>query len=406
MADGYLPIYIYQVGLHNQHSGPDFFNAKIKIGHTIWAGNIEIHLKSSDWNKHGHHKDAAYNNVILHVVYENDELILNAKAQPIPTLELKHCIHKYVLYNYQNILKSKGWIPCSQQINTVNKTTIKLWLDRLVYERLERKSSDIKTILVENNNDWENTFYQLLFTHFGLKTNALPFELLAKNTPLKIIEKHANPIQIEALLFGQAGFLNDHIQEAYCLKLVKEYQFLKNKFKLTPLNKSIWKFLRMRPANFPTIRISQLANLLSKTPRLFNAVIEATSCQEVANLFTSTASKYWDTHYQFGMESTHKQIKKIGASTLNNIMINVVVPMIFVYGKSINNEELTHKSIQWLSQLKPEKNAILSKWATLNIDIKNAMDTQALIELKNNYCSEKKCLNCSIGNKLLSTHGS
>jgi len=403
--DGNKPIEIQRAGVQNFDSGPDFFNAKIKVGDTLWVGNVELHIKSSDWIKHKHDKDLAYNNVILHVVYENDIPVFNSKNQLIPTLELKPLIKKNVIDNYQELQVSKDWIPCGNQIQEIDSTIVNLWLERLVYERLERKSTEISIILSENNNDWETTFYQVLLKYFGLKINGLPFELLAKSSPLKIVEKHSSINSIEALLFGQAGLLNKNIEDNYYAELTEEYIFLKNKFNLNPLDPSIWKFLRMRPNNFPTIRISQIANLLSKTPRLFNAVINTKTYSELNKMFQIKASEYWNYHYTFGQESTYIKPKKIGWQTVNNIIINVIAPITFVYGKSVNNEELIDRSLNWLTEIDPEKNSIISNWSKLKINANNARDTQALIELKNNYCSEKKCLNCNIGNKLLNRHG-
>lgn len=393
-------IKIIKSGQHNTNAGPDFFNAQIQINDTLWAGNIEIHINASDWNKHQHQKDSTYDNVILHVVFDADCKIFNSKNQQIPTLELKSIISPNVIDNYQYLVKSKGWIACENQIQLVDSFTINNWMQRLAFERLERKSLAINEVLLQNKNDWESTFYQLLFKYFGLKVNELPFEMLAKNTPLKIIDKHKTLPSIEALLFGQAGFLN-HANDDYQTNLQKEYLFLRNKFNLQTLDENVWKFLRLRPYNFPTIRIAQLSAILKNNSRLFNKVISAKSINEVKNLFAVAPSKYWDDHFKFGEVSKVNRIKKIGEQTILNIIINVVVPLIFVYGKSINNEELVNKSLQWLEQIKPETNSIITRWKKINIQPKNALETQSLLQLKNNYCSEKKCLNCSIGNKLL-----
>ena len=392
---------IISFGLHNTDAGPDFFNGKVKIGKTIWAGNIELHIKSSDWIKHKHSFDKAYDNVILHVVYDNDVTIKDKDGNAIPTLELKSLISGELIDKYNNLIQSKDWIPCGKQIKTVNEFTINSWINRLAIERLERKSEEIQETLQFNKNNWEETFYQYLFKYFGLKVNALPFEQLAKNTSLKIIEKHNDLFSIEALLYGQAGYLDDNLEDEYFSKLKKEYHFLKSKFDLTPLDKSLWKLLRLRPSNFPTIRISQLANLMNNHTRLFARIIEAKSVKELQQLFIVQASMYWDTHYQFGAEVKDKKIKKIGINTINNIIINVIVPFTFVYGKAKQNEELVNKSLSLLENIKAENNSIIKKWTELGVKSSNAMQTQSLIELKNNYCSQKKCLNCSIGNKII-----
>ncbi|TXB65202.1 DUF2851 family protein [Vicingus serpentipes] len=338
---------------------------------------------------------------MLHVVYENDEEILNSKKQVIPTIELKYLIADNVIENYQSLNQSKSWVPCANQIGIVDSFTINSWLERLAYERLERKSEEIKGVHFQNNNDWESTFYQLLFKYFGLKVNALPFELLAKNTPLNILEKHRNRLSIEAILFGQAGFLNENKEEEYYLKLKKEYDFLKIKFQLTPLNHSVWKFLRLRPYNFPTIRIAQLAQLITLNPRMFNQFLNAKKLKEIQDILSVSASSFWDNHFNFESKSKQENQKKLGAQTINNLIINVIIPVTFLYGKTINNEDIVVKSLNWLEELKSENNSIILNWKALKINANNALQSQALIELKNNYCSKKKCLNCSIGNKLL-----
>jgi len=394
-------IQILKSGQHNTDAGPDFFNAQIKIDNTTWAGNVEIHVKSSDWDKHHHEKDVAYDNVILHVVYVNDKNINNSKGLTIPTLELKSIIDKRLIDNYQKLLANKNWIPCSLQLKQVDSFIVNNWLQRLIVERLERKSIEIKSTLELNRNDWEETFYQQLFKYFGLKVNAEPFLLLAKNTPLKIIEKHHTLNSIEAVLFGQAGFLNEAIDDDYYKALKKEYQFLKTKFSLIPLENTIWKFLRLRPANFPTIRISQLASLLNNEPRLFARIISLNTIQEFHNLFKVQASDYWSEHYQFCKKATKITTKKTGAILIDALIINVVVPFLFVYGESVNDENLKAKALTILQELKSESNTIIDNFELEEIVAKNALDSQALIELKTNYCSQKKCLNCSIGNNLI-----
>ncbi len=394
-------IEVINFGVHNTDAGPDFFNGKIKIDQTIWAGNIEIHINSSDWIKHKHQSDKAYDNVILHVVYKNDKEIKDKDGNAIPTLELKGLIEEELIDNYNSLIQSKDWIPCGKQIKTVDEFAIKSWINRLAIERLERKSGEIGETLQFNKNNWEETFYQYLLKYFGLKVNAHPFELLAKNTPLKTIEKHNDLFSIEALLYGQSGYLDENIEDEYYNKLKTEYHFLKSKFRLTAIDKSLWKLLRLRPNNFPTIRIAQLANLLSNHTRLFNKIIEIESVNELQELFYVQASAYWNTHYRFGVVVKDNKVKKIGINTVNNIIINVIVPFTFVYAKAKQNEELVNKSLNLLENIKAENNFIVEKFAQLGVKSSNAMQTQSLIELKNNYCSQKKCLNCSIGNKIL-----
>jgi hypothetical protein len=393
---------VINFGIHNTDAGPDFFNGKIKVNGATWAGNIELHINSSDWLKHKHQNDKAYDNVILHVVYNNDKQIIDNDGNAIPTIELKGLISQALIANHNNLFCQLGsGIPCENQIKSVDNFTIQSWISRLAIERLERKSEEIQTTLTQNKNNWEETFYQYLFKYFGIKVNGLPFELLAKNTSLKIIEKHNSLFSIEALLFGQAGYLNNSIDDEYYLKLKKEYHFLRSKFDLKSLDSSVWKLLRLRPSNFPTLRIAQLSNLLRKETRLFTKIIEADSIKEIQELFKVEASEYWDSHYQFGKLVEGNKKKRIGLTTINSIIINVIVPFTFVYGKQNQKEELIDKAITLLESVKGENNSIIKKWNELGLITSNAMQTQALLELKNNYCSKKKCLNCSIGNKIL-----
>ena len=394
-------ISIINSGIHNTDAGPDFFNAKVKIDSTIWAGNIEIHINSSDWLAHHHQNDKAYDNVVLHVVYNHDIDIYDANNNPIPTLELKNLINDELINKNKKLQNSRDWIPCQNQIGDVDNFTIENWLSRLSVERLERKSEEIKITLRQNKNDWEQTFYQYLFKYFGLKVNALPFEQLAKNTPLKISEKHKNIASIESLYYGQAGFLEEEIDDNYYLTLKKEYHFLKAKFGLQAIDKSLWKLLRLRPANFPAIRISQLAHLLFNQTRLFAKIIEAKSIKDIENLFKVSASDYWDNHYQFGETTSNTNNKKVGKTLINALIINVVVPFLFVYGKQKQDEKIVDKALMFLEEITPENNTIIKKWKELKVGSHNAMQTQALLELKNNYCSQKKCLNCNIGSKIL-----
>lgn len=394
-------IKILKSGQHNTDAGPDFFNAQIQIGETIWAGNVEIHINSSDWLKHHHEIDNAYNNVILHVVYQHDKEIKNANGNAIPTLELKNLIDHKLISNYKQLIGNKNWIACNTQLKQVDQFVVQNWLERLVFERLERKSTEIAQTLLLNKNDWEETFYQVLFKYFGLKVNSEPFHLLAKNTPLKIVEKHRNLFVIEALLFGQAGFLVDEKDDEYFQRLKKEYHFLQSKFSLTPLDKSLWKLLRLLPANFPSIRIAQLAYLLSNEPRIFSKILAIDSVKELQQLFSLTASSYWNNHYQFGVEQKVSSQKRTGKLMIDSLIVNVVVPMLFVYASSKQDEELKNKAVRFLDELKAEKNTIIFNFEKLGVKSKNALQSQALIELKSNYCSQKKCLHCSIGNYLI-----
>lgn len=386
-------------GIHNYDSGPDFFNAKVKINDTVWAGNIEIHVNSSDWYAHNHHKDKAYDNVILQVVYNHDKDVVRTNGQLIPTLEIK--FDQELLKNYKSLIKSENWIPCQNNISKVDSFTVQNWLEKLTIERLEEKSGKIYELLKQTSNSWETAFYFQLARNFGFKLNSDPFEQLAKSLPLAYLAKHKdNLFQIEALLFGQAGFLNDESGDEYYETLKKEYQYLKSKFKLKPIEKHLWKFLRSRPGNFPTIRIAQFAKLIYNSTSLFSKIIETQTINDFYKLFVVTPSIYWDNHYTFNKESVQK-LKSIGKSAVDIILINTVIPFLFIYGKAKGQDDLKERSINLLENIKAEKNAIITKWEDLGLKSANAFNTQALIQLKNKYCNHKKCLNCQIGDYLI-----
>lgn len=396
------PIEIIKTGEHNTDSGPDFFNAKMKIGKTTWAGNVEIHINSSDWEKHFHQKDNAYDNIILHVVYKVDKRLTRNNGEILPTLELKEKFDENSFKKYLNFKSNENWIPCQKQINSVSSFVIDSWLDRLLVERLERKSDSIIRSLQLNKNNWEETFYQQLARSMGSKVNAEPFELLAKSLSINILSKHKNNLlQIEALLFGQAGMLNTEFKDDYFAALQKEYHFLKQKFNLKPIEAHLWKFLRLRPVNFPTIRLAQIADLIYQSSYLFSKVIEAKNTKEIKKIFVTKTSEYWNDHYQFGKKSS-KRKKSLGADTIDIIIINTIIPFLFVYGKQKNEDQYVDKALRFLEEISGEKNSIIEKWKSLKMPVRSAYYTQALLQLKSEYCDEKKCLQCAIGNKLLS----
>lgn len=392
-------IEILNQGTHNYDSGPDFFNAKIKIENTVWAGNVEVHINSSDWYAHNHHTNKAYDNVILQAVYNHDKEILRTNGQSVPTMELK--FDQNLLKNYDSLIFKEAWVSCQEDIDFVNSFTIQNWIEKLTIERLEEKSDRIKQLLQQTNNSWEEAFYIQIARNFGFKLNSDPFEQLAKSLPLIYLAKHKeNLLQIEALLYGQAGFLEDESGEEYFEILKKEYEFLKNKFKLKPIQKHLWKFLRSRPGNFPTIRLAQFARLIYKSSALFSKVLETESVNDFYKLLQVEPSEYWETHYQFNKESVKKS-KALGKSAIDIILINTIIPFLFVYGKSKGLPELQDRAIEFLEYIRAEKNSIVSKWNELGIKSTSAFETQALIQLKNKYCNHKKCLNCHIGNNLI-----
>ncbi len=394
-------INIISPGTRNNDSGPDFFNAMIEIGDTKWAGNVEIHVHSSDWHRHGHQNNPVYDNIILHVVLNDDKPVINKNHEIIPTIELSGKFNPSILKNYQSFITSKNSIPCHNLIHAIKHFDKLLWFDSLMAERLEKKADEITELLNISNNDFSQIFYQRFARGMGYTANADAMEMLAASLPLNLLAKHKDSLlQIEALLYGNAGLLPDNNKDKYVRQLVEEYAFLQNKYKLTPINNNLWRFMRMRPVSFPTIRISQLANIIYNSSGLLSQIIEANKLQDVISLLSASASPYWDNHYQFEKIAPGKN-KKLGLSTINIILINTIIPFLFVYGKIKNNQQLQDKALDWLTQIKPESNSIIRQFASKGITAENAMQTQALIQLKNSYCAKKRCLSCRFGHLLL-----
>lgn len=395
------PLQIIKKGIHNQDAGPDFSNARLQIGDTTWAGNVEIHTKASDWKKHNHQHDDSYDSIILHVVHENDQPIIRANGEAIPTLELKERIPESLYGKYLHLMANAQWIPCSNSFGEIDPFSRDNWLDRILVERLERKSGEILQNLKHLNNDLEEAFYVQLAGNFGFKINTEPFKRLARSLPYKIIAKHRySLLQIEALLFGQAGLLEEEFVDDYPKQLKTEYQILKSKFQLNPIPGFNWKFLRTRPTNFPTIRLAQLAQVLHHNTNLFSSILEGKTVEDISGIFTVKASEYWDIHYNFD-KSSKKSTKSLGQSAIQNIIINTIVPFLFVYANYKGNEALKEKAIQLLEELPPEKNNIINGFAEIGYKSTNAATSQAVIELKNEYCNHKKCLNCALSSQIL-----
>lgn len=394
-------IKILDNGTLNTDAGPDFHNAQVIIAGTRWAGNVEIHLQSSDWNKHQHQKDKAYNNVILHVVLDEDEPVQSEQGIQIPCLTLKKRIKKGLEKKYRRLMENEHWIPCQHQFHTVSEITKNSWMDRLMVERLEGRMEQFEKKLTNNKNDWESTFYLFLVRSFGMKVNNEPFEQLAHSLPLKTLLKHKrNLFQMESLLFGQAGLLDGTFEDEYPATLKKEYSFLQKKYNLTPLPKEIWKFMRMRPANFPTIRIAQLATLIHQSEHLFSKIIAAKNNEELINLFQLRLSNYWKTHYIFDKASSSRK-KTLGKQAIQLLVINTIAPFIFLYGSKQGDDRYKDKALDLLDAISPEKNKIINEWLKLGITPKSAYQTQALLQLKKMYCDNKKCVTCSIGHQVL-----
>jgi Protein of unknown function (DUF2851) len=387
---------ILHAGNYNTNQGPDFLNAKIKIGDTTWAGNIEMHIKASDWDTHGHGKDKNYNNVILHVVWVKD----TAAELPFPELELQHLVSSVLLNRYDELMQSALFIPCQQHIQQISPLSFTAWKERLLIERLQKKALYVQTLLKKNNQHWEETFWWLLARNFGAKINSESFERIAQSVPVNLLAKHKNQVQqLEALLMGQAALLDKNFEDDYPNMLRREYQFLQKKYGLKKAHAPLY-FLRMRPANFPTIRLAQLAMLVQQSHHLFSFIKEAGSVKEVQELFNVTANDYWHYHYTFD-ETTGFKPKNLGAQMVQNILINTIIPILYAYGHLNANDNCKTKALLWAEQVSAEKNSITKGFQLLGIENKSAFDSQALIQLKNEYCNYKLCLQCAVGNQVL-----
>lgn len=392
-------IEILSPGIHNHHAGPDFSDARLRIGQAMWAGNVEIHVNTSDWLKHGHQHDPAYDNVVLHVVYHHD---LPGFESRIPVLQLRGFFDENLFFKYHRFIETRLWVPCAAQINIVPETDKALWLERMLIERLERKADLIHVFLETGKNNWEEALYVTLARSFGFNVNALPFEMLARSLPYKVIARHTgNPFQTEALILGQSGLLTSEVSDPTAQALLAEYEFLRKKYQLIPIAAHLWKFLRLRPVNFPTIRLSQFAALLGKHSQLLSKITSCKTIEELENLFAGVeTSEYWRNHYNFDSK-TVKKSKRLGHDAIHLILINAILPFIFVYGRAIDNDELCNRALDLYTKLPGEKNSITQNWEKAGMDTGNAFNTQALIGLKTSYCDKKRCLNCRIGNYLL-----
>lgn len=395
------PLEIVYPGDYNTNSGPDFFNAKIKIGEQIWSGNVEIHIKASDWEKHRHQYDEAYNNVILHVVCNADKEIKNQAGKLIPALDLHSRIDKLQYIRFLRLYTSKESIPCVKRIHEVQPILITGMLSRLLVERLERKVALLKQELELNKGDWEETFYRHIARQFGMKVNAEPFQWLAAAVPYRILSKSRNNLLLtEALLFGQSGLLPEKKGDSYTNTLIREYTHLQNLHGIRPLPSHTWKFMRLRPNNFPTIRIAQLAGLFFRQEKLFRTCMECQHPEQLKSIFDIQVSAYWENHYLFGKISK-RSVKKIGAQAVDTLMINTVVPFMFLSGQMKGDQEMMDRAILFLETLPPENNSIIRNWESFGVGPVSAAESQALIELTGNYCEKKNCLQCAIGCSLM-----
>ncbi len=395
---------IVSPGEYNRDAGPDFFNARIRIDGIIWAGNVEVHSKASHFTRHGHNTDRLYDNIVLHIVDEYDKSVRDSSGREVPAAIMDY--DPLIYEKYLGLISNPYAIACQKEITGIDRFAIDHWLGALTVERLMGKSDQIYRMLAETGNDWEEVLYRLLFICFGLKINSGIFELLARSLPYKLIRKHADdPVVVEALLFGTAGLLEEELygggeDDGYRELLVREYKVFSSKYSLKPVHGWLWKFARLRPANFPTVRIAQLASLYAEAGGLFSRVVECDDLKEIRKLFDLSASSYWDKHYTFGMESPAKP-KKLGAGSIDLLLINAVIPVMFVCGAEKNDERLREKALMFLEGIRPEDNRIIREWKRAGIPPRSAFRTQALIQLRNNYCGKKRCLDCRIGKLII-----
>ena len=395
-------IEVLATGLLNKNAGPDFNQAKLLIDGTTWAGNVEVHIRSSDWTAHSHQNDRAFESVILHVVYQHDKDVYRMDGTLMPVLELKGLFDEQLLRSYNGMIDSSNKFPCEPQISSVDKITISGFLSRIIIERFQQKSAEVFEKLEALKGDWEETFYYFVARNFGFKVNAVGFELLAGSISGQIFAKHKdNSLQVSALVFGQAGFLSQDFGEEYPLRLQKEYDFLRKKYQLESLDISVWKFLRMRPQNFPTVRLAQFSALLLSSSHLFSKVLELDSLKGVYQLFVLLpVDGYWNTHYHFN-KATPKVNLQLGRSSIQNIIINTVCLFLFAYGKYTDQQGFIDRALNFLEEMPPEKNAVIAQYAASGVKPDNSFMSQALLQLNKCYCSQKKCLNCGIGIQIL-----
>ncbi len=394
-----LPVTVIDPGLSHTDAGPDFFNAKLRIGNTVWAGSVEIHCKASDWRNHHHHTDKAYDNVILHVIEVNDAEICRSNGQPIPqvVLPIPHTIRE----NTEWLLHQSQSLPCLPFITQIDPIHLTSWLNTLLSERLERKVDDIRRLLAQHNDDWNEVFYILLTRNAGMGLNNDAFERLAKSLPLRCLQKQrTNPVQIESMLFGQAGMLFEEKPCPYYRLLQREYQFLRHKYQLHPVEPLPIKSLRTRPIAFPHIKLAQLAAIWSQHDTLFSALRETDSMEAIKRYFRVMPSDYWKTHHHFDHASPEQE-KPLGQHSLRILLINTIVPLFFAWGERNHQPAYIERALHILESIPPEQNHITSLFANAGITLRDAGDSQALIQLKRLYCEQKKCLYCRIGFRLL-----
>jgi len=398
------PVEIISPGYYNSHAGPDFTDVKVRIGSTTWIGSAEIHIRASDWERHGHSTDKAYNNVILHVVYENDLRVFRADGTEPSVLIIKPYIPENIQERYLQLIQNMNWIPCEKQLSRVDSIYVQDCLQRMLIERMEEKSAQVSELLNQNQGDWSETFYILLCRTFGFKLNTLPFELLARSLPMRILDKHRdNLFQLEALLFGQAGFLEEPASDEYTRSLREEYHYLRHKYTLKPIESYLWKYLRLRPQNFPAVRLAQFASLVHRSLHLFSRILETEGAAELRKLFEGISmSSYWQNHNKPGKESA-KIAATLGKESINNILINTVSVALYSYGKYTDNSHFISRSISLLESIPAEANRIVLRYREIGVKFTSADSSQALLQLKKKYCDQKKCVNCAVGARIINS---
>jgi hypothetical protein len=396
-------IEIFNQGILNTDAGPDFSAARLKIGEIAWVGSVEIHLKASDWYEHRHEHDRSYDKVILHVVWHNDREVNRHDLTPMPTLELRGRVEESLVFSYRQLVGSAFAIPCQRSLPQVDSVTRLSMIDRVMMARLERKALEVLKLNEQNDNSWEETFYQLMARNFGFKVNSDPFFQLARLLPLRLLLKQRDKLEhLEALLLGQAGFLDAAKGDEYFTMLRREHKLLAQKFSIygKRMSKAQWRFLRLRPANFPTLRLAQLAAVLHGQQSLFSKIIEIEDVPSLMALFNCRPSDYWLHHFQFNKKAAFEE-HVIGASSIRSMIINTIVPVLVAYGKQTEQQGLVDRAVRILQSLPGEENKITRSWNDLGVETNSSFDSQAVIELYNNFCAKKECLNCSIGSSLM-----
>lgn len=395
---------IQHFGVHNTDAGPDFSGGQLRIDGMQWAGNIEMHVNASEWYTHGHQDDRAYDNVILHVVFEEDRPVYRANGERIPCLELRGRVPAGLIRTYWRLMHTEQWIPCHNQLHHTDAALRDRWLDVLTDRRLADRARRFTARMRDTHRDWEEAFYQSLARALGGRVNADGMDMLARSVPLRVLIKHKHSLlQLEALLFGQSGLLPEPTEEedAYVTLLRREYALLRVKHQLRPIPATAWRYLRLRPANFPTVRIAQLAAMLHRTGQLFGKSLAAADARELENMFVVKLSNYWRVHYRFGKAGKAGD-RRLGQATVRSILINTIAPALLAYGEERGTDRYRNRALALLRELPAESNVVLRKWAQLGYIARNAAQSQALLELKTNFCDGNRCTSCAIGCHLLS----